>query len=79
MTGPTSLRSLRRSRMCNLRLPLRAPGFELQQVIDDEDMDLVIKASELAGLLQELVVGEAGYGGGDVGVQRGSRQDINII
>ena len=52
---------------------VHAAGFDLAQMIDDEDVDLVIEASQLAGLLQELVVGEAGYSGGDVGVQRGSR------
>ena len=58
---------------------VHAAGFDLAQMIDDEDVDLVIEASQLAGLLQELVVGEAGYSGGDVGVQRGSRHDVNII
>ena len=58
---------------------VHAAGFDLAQMSDDEDVDLVIEASQLAGLLQELVVGEAGYSGGDVGVQRGSRHDGNII
>ena len=35
-------------------------------MVDDEDVDLVIEASELADLLQELVVREGGDGGVDL-------------
>ena len=45
---------------------LQLAGFDLAQVIDDEDLDLVVEASKRADLLQQSVVGEAGNGGDDL-------------
>ena len=57
---------------------IQSAGIDLQQVIDDEDLDLVVEASQLAGLFQQLAVRQAGDRGEDRGINSGCHA-VNII
>ena len=57
---------------------IQLAGLDLEQVIDDEHLDLVIESGQLAGLLQQLAVRQAGDGGENRGMSSGCHA-VNII
>ncbi len=57
---------------------IQAARFDLEQVIDDEHLNLVVEESQPRGLLQQLVVGEAGHGAGEL-LFRSASHDLNIM
>ena len=57
---------------------IQLAGLDLEQVIDDEHLDLVIESGQLAGLLQQSAVRQAGDGGENRGMSSGCHA-VNII